>query len=187
MLNSFYHVILNVGTGISTCWTLLAANRDGLHSAQQVTNQKCDIYWSINAEPCHTIVMETGFQTRRENNGVESLYWGVRGRKKSFVFGVQIVTEWIEETNNSNTTKRCAWSKPKEANKIVWQASRWYWCQDNVNSFTGLFTWARLTGLARFDYDRWVRFLHAFSRVHSVSCYILKSESRTFLIDEQRQ
>ena len=45
--------------------------------------------------------METGFQTRRENNGVESLYWGVRGRKKSFVFGVQIVTEWIEETNNS--------------------------------------------------------------------------------------
>ena len=30
------------------------------------------------------------------------------------------------------------------------------------------------------DYDRWVRFLHAFSRVRSVSYYNLKSESRRF-------
>ena len=30
------------------------------------------------------------------------------------------------------------------------------------------------------DYDRWVRFLHAFSRVRSVSYYDLKSESRRF-------
>jgi len=147
MLNSIYHVILNVGTGFSTCWALLAENRDGLYSAQQDTNQKCDICWAINAEPCHTIVMETGYQTRRENNGAESLYWGVRGRKKSFVFAVQIVTEWIEDTNNINTTKRCARSNPKEANKILWQASRWCWCHDNVSSFKGLLSWAWSTGV----------------------------------------
>ena len=38
-------------------------------------------------EPCHTIVVETGYQTRRENNGAES-NWELRDREKSFVFGV---------------------------------------------------------------------------------------------------
>ena len=43
--------------------------------------------WAINADPCRTIMVETGYQTRRENNGAES-NWELRDREKSFVFGV---------------------------------------------------------------------------------------------------
>lgn len=74
--------------------SVIGRNRDGHLFRTTSYNPKIPpIFRTINSEPCQTIVVETGYQTRRENNGAKSLCWELRERETSFVFGVQIVTE----------------------------------------------------------------------------------------------